>query len=79
CHGTNLTMGKNLHFPRQCKWPSDQKTSDLQLAITSAGTNRNDTVIVGYLLNYYSDNAMNNAGWMTTVSQALPDLYDHNM
>ncbi|CAG8551321.1 18015_t:CDS:2, partial [Racocetra fulgida] len=78
-HGTNLAMGKNLHFPRQYEWPLEPKISDLELAIKCAGANRNDTVIVGYLLNYYSDNAMNNAGWMTTVSSALPELYDHNM
>ncbi|CAG8629724.1 5846_t:CDS:2, partial [Cetraspora pellucida] len=78
-HGTNLTMGKNLHFPRQYEWPLVPKRSDLQLAIEYAGENRSDTVIVGYLLNYYSDNAMNNAAWMVTVSQAIPELYDHNM
>ncbi|CAG8839850.1 20575_t:CDS:2, partial [Racocetra persica] len=48
-------------------------------AINYSGDRRIDTVIVGYLLNYYSDNAMNNAGWMFTVTKALPDLYDHNM
>ncbi|KAF0448101.1 transient receptor potential cation channel subfamily a member 1-like isoform x1 [Gigaspora margarita] len=78
-HGTNFKMGKNLHFPRLYEWPLVPKKSDLQLAIEYSGDNRKDTIIVGYLLNYYSDNAMNNSGWMITISQALPDLYDNNM
>ncbi|CAG8653493.1 8318_t:CDS:10 [Dentiscutata erythropus] len=77
--GTNSKMGKILHFPRLHEWPLIPKKSDLQLAIECSGDNRKDTVIVGYLLNYYSDNAINNAGWMFSVSQALPELYDNNM
>ncbi|CAG8609681.1 2576_t:CDS:2, partial [Scutellospora calospora] len=78
-HGNNLKMGKNLHFPRLYEWPLVPKKSDLQLAIECVDETLNDSAIVGYLLDYYSENAMNNAGWMFSVSQAIPDLYDHNM
>ncbi|CAG8800979.1 6279_t:CDS:2, partial [Racocetra fulgida] len=77
--GISSRLSKHLHFPRLYAWPLEQKESDLQVAINYSGDRRIDTMIVGYLLNYYSDNAMNNAGWMFTVTKALPDLYDHNM
>ncbi|RIA88913.1 hypothetical protein C1645_877051 [Glomus cerebriforme] len=34
--------------------------------------------IVGLLLDYYSDNAIDNTGWMFTVSRAIPLLLDHH-
>ncbi|CAG8482830.1 1275_t:CDS:2 [Acaulospora colombiana] len=70
---------KQLHFPRLYAWPRTQKKSDLEVAIECAGNRWKDTIIVGYLLNYYADNAMKNAGWMFSVSQALPSLYDHHL
>ncbi|RIA85733.1 hypothetical protein C1645_741357 [Glomus cerebriforme] len=86
---TNVKYSKNLrsmsaktnnhlHFPRLYSWDSNSpKKSDLEVAIKSiTGVHRKETLIVGYLLDYYSDNAMQNTGWMFTVTQALPHLYD---
>ncbi|GES73166.1 hypothetical protein GLOIN_2v1769896 [Rhizophagus clarus] len=36
-----------------------------------------DTTIVAYLLEYYSRNARNCAGWMCTVSKAIPLLFEY--
>ncbi|RIB02373.1 hypothetical protein C2G38_886190 [Gigaspora rosea] len=85
--GISSKLSNHLHFPRLYEWPQEHldqehqkiKETDLQIAISCAGDRRKDTIIVGYLLNYYSDNAMINAGWMFTVTQVLPELYDNNM
>ncbi|PKC63594.1 hypothetical protein RhiirA1_396710 [Rhizophagus irregularis] len=37
-----------------------------------------DTVIVAYLLEYYSRHATDSGGWMSTVSKALPLLFKYN-
>src|SRR5436190_13615155 len=42
------------------------------------GRELKDTVIVAYLLEYYSQHAMENPGWMTTVSKALPLLFKYH-
>jgi hypothetical protein len=69
-----------LHTPRLYGWPKNQKTSDLEIAIKcSEGRRQRDAVMVGFLLDYYSDNAMDNTGWMFTVSCALPLLFDHHL
>ncbi|CAG8544091.1 966_t:CDS:2 [Funneliformis mosseae] len=55
------------------------KFSDLQLAIKmceSGDIERNRRIlIVTYLLEYYTKNAIENHGWLITISKALPDLY----
>ncbi|CAI2196057.1 1493_t:CDS:2, partial [Funneliformis geosporum] len=83
-----------LHIPREYEWPmktkeinsksaktieSNSKESDLMLAInnTSDGCRR-DIVIVAMLLEYYSNNAEKNTGWMFTVTKALPSLNNRN-
>ncbi|RIA85727.1 hypothetical protein C1645_830367 [Glomus cerebriforme] len=77
----NTRTDNNLHFPRLYSWDSNfPKKNDLEVAIESiTGVHRKDTLIVGYLLDYYSDNAVKNSGWMVTVSQSLPYLYDHHL
>ncbi|CAB4492844.1 unnamed protein product [Rhizophagus irregularis] len=37
-----------------------------------------DSTIVAYLLEYYSSHAVNDAGWMCTVSKAIPMLFEYN-
>ncbi|POG75683.1 hypothetical protein GLOIN_2v1475233 [Rhizophagus irregularis DAOM 181602=DAOM 197198] len=37
-----------------------------------------DTVIVAYLLEYYSRHATDSGGWMSTMSKALPLLFKYN-
>ncbi|CAG8570031.1 12296_t:CDS:2, partial [Acaulospora morrowiae] len=76
---------KQFHFSRLHAWPvepakpAERKKSDLQVAIECTGGNPKNSMIVGYLLGYYADNAMQNAGWMNSVSQTLPLLYDYNL
>ncbi|GBB96337.1 hypothetical protein RclHR1_02730009 [Rhizophagus clarus] len=74
-------MKGHLHFPRLYSWESNTpKKNDLEVAIeTITGVHRKDTIIIGYLLDYYSDNAMENTGWMISVSQILPLLYDRHL
>ncbi|GES84549.1 hypothetical protein GLOIN_2v1769896 [Rhizophagus clarus] len=53
--------------------------NDLELAIYHyKGRELKDTIIVGYLLEYYSRHATENIGWMCTVSKALPLLFKYN-
>lgn len=42
------------------------------------GRELKDTIIVAYLLEYYSRHAKESAGWMCTVSKALPLLYKYH-
>ncbi|GES84543.1 hypothetical protein GLOIN_2v1769896 [Rhizophagus clarus] len=37
-----------------------------------------DTIIIAYLLEYYSNHATDCAGWMCTVSKAIPLLFKYN-
>ncbi|CAG8684547.1 671_t:CDS:10 [Rhizophagus irregularis] len=37
-----------------------------------------DSTIVAYLLEYYSSHAVNDAGWMCTVSKEIPMLFEYN-
>ncbi|RIA86148.1 hypothetical protein C1645_856694 [Glomus cerebriforme] len=54
-------------------------TNDMELAIYHCkGRELKDTIIVAYLLEYYSQHARKNTGWMSTVSKALPLLYKYN-
>ncbi|GES92409.1 hypothetical protein GLOIN_2v848825 [Rhizophagus clarus] len=54
--------------------------TDLEWAIEYCNDKeRKDAVMVGYLLEYYSENALHHIGWMTTISKALPLLYRYNL
>ncbi|RIA85730.1 hypothetical protein C1645_808118 [Glomus cerebriforme] len=77
----NAKTNNHLHLPRLYSWDSNSlKKSDLEVAIeSSTGVHRKDTIIVGYLLDYYSDNAIISVGWMNTISRALPHLYNHHL
>ncbi|CAG8505362.1 15595_t:CDS:1 [Funneliformis mosseae] len=73
-------MKKSLHIPRLYSWDGRVKETDLEIAIKySKGEYRKDSVIVKYLLDYYSDNATNNSNWMFTVSKAIPLLYEYKL
>ncbi|GBB88710.1 hypothetical protein RclHR1_15290001 [Rhizophagus clarus] len=54
-----------------------EPTNDLELAIYHCRELR-DTMIVAFFLEYYTSHAIEYAGWMTTVSKALPFLYKYN-
>ncbi|GBC09477.1 hypothetical protein RclHR1_00890013 [Rhizophagus clarus] len=53
--------------------------NNMELAIYHCkGRELKDTIIVAYLLEYYSKNATDCAGWMSAVSTAIPLLFKYN-
>ncbi|CAB4389940.1 unnamed protein product [Rhizophagus irregularis] len=53
--------------------------NNMELAIYHCkGRELKDTIVVAYFLEYYSRNATDNAGWMCTVSKAIPLLFKYN-
>ncbi|RIA86306.1 hypothetical protein C1645_340202 [Glomus cerebriforme] len=53
--------------------------NNMELAIYHCkGREHKDTCMVGYLLEYYSRHATDCAGWMITVSKAIPLLFKYN-
>ncbi|RHZ85969.1 hypothetical protein Glove_57g94 [Diversispora epigaea] len=72
----------NIYIPKSYKWGDKSTTeiskSDLHHAILCIQNRGDSTVILNYLIDYYTDNAKeyNHYGWMFTVSEALPLLYD---
>src|SRR5205807_7193368 len=61
---------KKLHIPQLYEWRGDRKSEhDLLIA-----TNNDDDEITQQLLNYYSHHAIENTGWMVTLTQALPEI-----
>ncbi|CAG8540462.1 7194_t:CDS:10 [Diversispora eburnea] len=75
----------NIYIPRLYEWEDNNRTkilkSDLRHAISCVQKRKDSTVILKYLIDYYSDNAKeyNNYGWMFTVSEAIPSLYDNDL
>ncbi|CAJ0759055.1 4650_t:CDS:2, partial [Entrophospora sp. SA101] len=67
-----------LHTPRLYRWPKQRNITDLELAINYTKAHK-DTAIVGFLLEYYSNHAMENIGWMFTVAKAIPLLLNCNL
>ncbi|CAI2171670.1 19816_t:CDS:10 [Funneliformis geosporum] len=70
-----------LHTPRLYEWPRKPKTSDLEIVIKCCEGRRQkrDVEMIGFFLDYYSDNAMDNTGWMFTVSRAIPLLFENRL
>ncbi|GBC09935.1 hypothetical protein RclHR1_09210004 [Rhizophagus clarus] len=57
----------------------ERPENDMELAIYRyKGLELKDTVVVAYLLEYYSCHATDYVGWMSTVSKALPLLFKYN-
>ncbi|GBB90270.1 hypothetical protein RclHR1_17170001 [Rhizophagus clarus] len=53
--------------------------NNMELAIYHCkGRELKDTIIIAYLLEYYSSHATDCAGWMCTVSKAIPLLFKYN-
>ncbi|GES84563.1 hypothetical protein GLOIN_2v1475234 [Rhizophagus clarus] len=78
-----------LHIPRNTFWKKSKTIIDdteeyeitnvMELAIHHCkGREIRNTIIVAYLLEYYSRHAIDYAGWMSTVSKALPLLFKYN-
>ncbi|RHZ88355.1 hypothetical protein Glove_23g170 [Diversispora epigaea] len=77
---------RNIYIPRLYKWVDNNRSttkisnSDLHHAI-DIQERGDSTLILKYLIDYYADNTKeyNNHGWMFTVSEAIPVLYDKNL
>ncbi|GES77851.1 hypothetical protein GLOIN_2v1870320 [Rhizophagus clarus] len=71
---------KYLHIPRCYSWDGKIKETDLEIAIKSSeGRYRKDTIIIKYLLDYYSDNSLKTSNWMFTVTKTIPLLYQYQL
>ncbi|RGB23517.1 hypothetical protein C1646_774371 [Rhizophagus diaphanus] len=71
---------KHLHIPRCYSWNKQIKETDLEIAIKCTNRrHRKYTIIIKYLLDYYSDNAIKSSNWMFTVAKAIPLLYDNQL
>ncbi|PKK61042.1 hypothetical protein RhiirC2_817389 [Rhizophagus irregularis] len=71
---------KHLHIPRCYSWNKQIKETDLEIAIKCTNRrHRKYTIIIKYLLDYYSDNAIKTSNWMFTVVKAIPLLYDNQL
>ncbi|CAG8456780.1 8001_t:CDS:10 [Diversispora eburnea] len=75
----------NIYIPRLYKWADENNNrstkSDLHHAILCIQKRGDATVILKYLIDYYTANTKkyNNYGWMFTVSKAIPLLYDYHL
>ncbi|CAI2169996.1 14158_t:CDS:10 [Funneliformis geosporum] len=78
----NILFGehKYLHIPRRTRWAdSDHSLSDLQTAIKLYVERNRRILIVTYLLEYYATNASEHPGWLITISDSLPYLYEFKL
>ncbi|RIA98919.1 hypothetical protein C1645_812091 [Glomus cerebriforme] len=66
----NIEKDQKLHIPQLYDRNGKRK---LRYELIVALEN-NNTKIIQQLLNYYSHNAMENVGWMFTVTQAIPKI-----
>ncbi|CAB4463688.1 unnamed protein product [Rhizophagus irregularis] len=83
----DVNKANKLHIPRKTFWKKkeikihDTKEHEienvLELAIYHCREIKG-TIIVAYLLEYYSRHATDYAGWMSTVSKTLPLLFKYN-
>ncbi|CAG8520212.1 12570_t:CDS:2 [Acaulospora morrowiae] len=83
---------RNLHIPRLTKWKKSGDSRNfhhfdiscpsnaLEWAIQCYdGISLKEIIIIGYLLEYYTNRAKYHVGWMITVSRCVPMLYDKRL
>ncbi|KAF0462683.1 transient receptor potential channel pyrexia-like [Gigaspora margarita] len=75
-----LLHEKSLHIPQYTSWKNKENTINMACSKASDVTN-DDPVYLGYLLEYYSNKALEDIGWMISVGEILPKLYteSHNI
>ncbi|PKC69984.1 hypothetical protein RhiirA1_455334 [Rhizophagus irregularis] len=77
--GKKFLKDDDLNFDKrknESKDISNELQNNMELAIYHY--KGKDTTIVACLLEYYSNHAMDDAGWMCTVSKAIPLLFEYN-
>ncbi|CAG8512366.1 12570_t:CDS:2, partial [Cetraspora pellucida] len=62
---------KSLHMPQYYAWEGGDNT--IRKALLD-----DDPIFLGYFLEYYSNKAVEEIGWMITVGEIIPELYDEN-
>ncbi|CAG8487606.1 12632_t:CDS:2 [Dentiscutata erythropus] len=62
-----LSSGEPLHIPQSFSWSDGMSTIRTALS---------DRTMLACFLDYYSKNAVNNIGWMNTVVDIIPELYN---
>ncbi|CAG8551281.1 5195_t:CDS:2 [Dentiscutata erythropus] len=62
-----LSSGEPLHIPQYFSWSG---------GISTICTALSDRTILACFLEYYSNNAVNNIGWMNTIIDIIPELYN---
>ncbi|CAG8619579.1 7145_t:CDS:2 [Cetraspora pellucida] len=63
-----LSYGKSTHIPQHLPWSG--KKNPIHTALS-------DPTMLALFLEYYSNNATNNIGWMNTVVGIIPELYSN--
>ncbi|RIB26872.1 hypothetical protein C2G38_2063695 [Gigaspora rosea] len=63
----------SLHMPQYSSWFGRTNTIS---RVFSRGPRYIDPIYLGYLLEYYSNKAVENIGWMITVGEIIPKLYN---
>jgi hypothetical protein len=66
----NTKRNRKLHIPQLYDWNGNIRTNhELLIALKE-----NNIEIIQQITNYYSCNAIENSGWMITLTRALPEL-----
>ncbi|RIB29256.1 hypothetical protein C2G38_2057130 [Gigaspora rosea] len=65
----HLLHEKSIHMPQCSSWVGKENT--IQRAFLN-----DDPIYLGYLLEYYSNKAVEDIGWMISVGEILQDLYN---
>ncbi|CAG8785486.1 7331_t:CDS:10, partial [Gigaspora margarita] len=69
----SLLHEKSLHMPKCSSWEGKENEHALSVALSV-----DDPVFLGFLLEYYSNKATKEIGWMITVTDIIPRLYSEN-
>ncbi|CAG8823221.1 9051_t:CDS:2 [Gigaspora margarita] len=65
----SLLHKRSLHMPQYNSWEGGEN-------VIRKALSNNHPIFLGYFLEYYSNKAAEKIGWMITVSEILPKLYD---
>ncbi|RIB26874.1 hypothetical protein C2G38_143873 [Gigaspora rosea] len=63
---------RSLHMPQYTSWGGETINTIFKAFADD------DPIYLGYLLEYYSNKAIENIGWMITVGEIIPMLYNKN-
>ncbi|CAG8623405.1 7657_t:CDS:2 [Dentiscutata erythropus] len=64
-----LSFGESIHIPQYFPWSGGMNTIRTALS---------DHTMLACLLEYYSNKAIHNIGWMNTVADIIPELFKSN-